>query len=456
MFEIKNLHFPKKINSINSNCIAKKPKIFVIKKINNLRLEKENEKENTIKFLSQKTFRFVVERNEEYNKKKLNENDLMNEGRWAEEEHEKFLDGIVQYGTNWKKVKALINSRTPVQVRSHAQKFYRKLKMCKDEQLRIDFTKDNISSIRDMIHLIKTINSNYSTKYILKYLSHNFDEMKKSKKFGGRNYAGNLLDNKDSKLENGNIQSVNHNNFLINQNNEFNILNNFPQSLNINQNNDGFPLNNNILFNNFLDYNNDLTNLLIMNNLKNLCPINPNYNNYNNNESAINNILSNLNNPLFVSPVNKLITILNINNNNLNNENIIYGLNNNKKSDLGLYNNDNVSNTNFNFSNLDNNNSLSHINFNFLNINNNFVNDILGNNIISSDNLINNNIIRNTKDGKNNLSQGNLNINSNNINNLFHDNTINNISGENNEAIINEGNKDIYIHINNNEEENNK
>ena len=258
---------------------------------------------------------------------------MMNEGRWAEEEHEKFLDGIVQYGTNWKKVKTMINSRTPVQVRSHAQKIYRKLKMCKDEQLGIDFTKDNISSIRDMIHKIKEINSNYSIKSILKYLSNNFDEMKKSKKFGIRNYTGNLLDNNDNKLENRNVQSVNHNNFLINQNN--NILNNFPQSLNINQYNDGFPLNNNILFNNFLDYKNDLTNLLLLNNLKNLCPINPNNNNYNNDESAINNILSNLNNPLFVSLVNKLINILNINNNNLIKENLINGLNNKKMSDLG-------------------------------------------------------------------------------------------------------------------------
>ena len=188
MFEVKNLHSPKKISSMNSNCIAPKPKIFMFKKINNLRLEKA--RENTIKFLSKKALRFVVEKNEDYNKKKLNENDAMNEGRWAEEEHDKFLDGIAKYGINWKKVKTMINSRTPVQVRSHAQKFYYKLKMCKDEQLGIDFTKDDISSIRDMIHQIKEINSNYSIKYILKYLSQNCDEMKKSKKFGSRNCTG--------------------------------------------------------------------------------------------------------------------------------------------------------------------------------------------------------------------------------------------------------------------------
>jgi SHAQKYF class myb-like DNA-binding protein len=450
MSEVKNLHSPKKISSINSNYIAPKPKIFMIKKINNLRLEKA--RENTIKFLSKKALRFVVEKNEEYNKKKLNENDEMNEGRWAEEEHDKFLDGIAKYGINWKKVKTMINSCTPVQVRSHAQKFYRKLKMCKDEQLGIDFTKDDISNIRDMIHQIKETNSNYSTKYIFKYLSDNFDEMKKSKKFGARNCTGNYLDSKDNKLKNSNIQAFNLNNFLINPNYEFNILNNFPQSLNTNQYNDGFPLNNNTLFNNFFDNKNNLTNLPLMNNLKNYCPINPNYNNYNNNETAINNILSNLNNPLFVSLVNKLINILNINNNNLINENLINGLNNNKMSDFGLNNDNNVSNMNLNIPNLDNNNCFQNINLNFLNVNNNFANDILGNNILNSDNIINNNIIRNTN--INNLSQENYNINDNNINNLFFDNSINNISSKNNDVNISEENKDICIYINNNEEEN--
>ena len=58
------------------------------------------------------------------------------------------------------KAKKLISTRTAVQVRSHAQKFYRKLKMCKDEVLGIDFTSDNITSIREMILIIKRTSSN--------------------------------------------------------------------------------------------------------------------------------------------------------------------------------------------------------------------------------------------------------------------------------------------------------
>jgi hypothetical protein len=39
--------------------------------------------------------------------------------------------------------------------------------------------------------------------------------MKKSKKFGVSNYVNNLLDNKDKKFENGNIQSINNNTFIL-------------------------------------------------------------------------------------------------------------------------------------------------------------------------------------------------------------------------------------------------
>ena len=121
-----------------------------------------------------------MEKSEEYNKRKIQENDETNEGRWTREEHDKFLDGIVQYGINWKKVKSLINTRSPIQVRSHAQKFYRKLKMCKDEKLGIDFTSDNITSIREMILLIKTTSSNYNIKNVFKYLCDKFDYSKKN------------------------------------------------------------------------------------------------------------------------------------------------------------------------------------------------------------------------------------------------------------------------------------
>jgi len=48
-------------------------------------------------------------------------------GRWTKEEHEAFLIGIDMYGKEWKKVAAKVKTRTVVQTRTHAQKYFQKL-----------------------------------------------------------------------------------------------------------------------------------------------------------------------------------------------------------------------------------------------------------------------------------------------------------------------------------------
>ena len=412
MFEVKDIQSSKKIFSTNTNCKVSKPKIFLLTKMYTPKIETGKRKaENSPLFLNKKSMRFVVQKNGD-NKKNFHENDITNEGRWTKEEHDKFLDGIAQYGINWKKVKTFINSRTSVQVRSHAQKFYQKLKMCKDEQLGIDFTKDNISSIKDMIYQIKEKKSNYNIKYILNYLSNKFDHIKKPKNFNFQNYVNNFLENNETLNFN--------NNLIINQNNEVNLPNFIPQFLNNNQiNNNSFPLNNNILSNNninFFAHQNALTNLLLMNNINNECLINPYFNNYNNNYIAINNILSNLNNPFFVSMADKLISQLNLNNNNLSDDNLIKGSINNKANDLGLNTYDNLVNSNFINTNLDNYNNLSNIILNTLKRN---PNEIPCNNILNPDNLINNDCIKKENDDKNKLCLQDYNIYDNNIINIY-------------------------------------
>jgi SHAQKYF class myb-like DNA-binding protein len=44
-----------------------------------------------------------------------------NTGRWTAEEHRLFLQGLEQHGKGWKKIASLIQSRTVVQIRTHAQ-----------------------------------------------------------------------------------------------------------------------------------------------------------------------------------------------------------------------------------------------------------------------------------------------------------------------------------------------
>lgn len=50
-----------------------------------------------------------------------------NTGRWTAEEHRLFLQGLEEHGRGWKKIAALIKSRTVVQIRTHAQKYFQKL-----------------------------------------------------------------------------------------------------------------------------------------------------------------------------------------------------------------------------------------------------------------------------------------------------------------------------------------
>lgn len=48
-------------------------------------------------------------------------------GRWTREEHAAFLSALKQYGKEWKKVAAKVKTRTVVQTRTHAQKYFQKL-----------------------------------------------------------------------------------------------------------------------------------------------------------------------------------------------------------------------------------------------------------------------------------------------------------------------------------------
>ncbi|EGR30260.1 myb-like DNA-binding shaqkyf class family protein, putative [Ichthyophthirius multifiliis] len=55
------------------------------------------------------------------------ENNLKQTGRWTQDEHKKFIEGINMYGKNWKVIEQHIGTRTGSQIRSHAQKFFIKI-----------------------------------------------------------------------------------------------------------------------------------------------------------------------------------------------------------------------------------------------------------------------------------------------------------------------------------------
>lgn len=54
-------------------------------------------------------------------------------GRWTREEHEAFLSALRVYGKEWKKVAAKVKTRTVVQTRTHAQKYFQKLQKAMEQ-----------------------------------------------------------------------------------------------------------------------------------------------------------------------------------------------------------------------------------------------------------------------------------------------------------------------------------
>ena len=72
-------------------------------------------------------------------------------GFWNKSEHNKFIEALYLYNCAWKKIESYLKTRTYKQLRSHAQKFYLKLKSFKDEELGLDFTSPHVKDLNNII-----------------------------------------------------------------------------------------------------------------------------------------------------------------------------------------------------------------------------------------------------------------------------------------------------------------
>ena len=212
----------KPIEENKHNPDNQKTNLFVSQKLDVSEKDKRHKTKQHIKFISFKKPFFKVK----YQKSVPDPN--INEGRWTKEERDTFIKGLILYDINWTKINDLIPSRTDTQIRSHAQKFFQRMKSCKDENLGIDFTLKSVKSIKDMLNQIKSKCANYNNMFIFKRLLNGCNErrfLKKKKKKNNNRYDNNILKNEDkNKLiqldENNNNININ---FTLNKNDNKNM-----------------------------------------------------------------------------------------------------------------------------------------------------------------------------------------------------------------------------------------
>ena len=188
-----------------------KTNLFVSQKLDASEKDKNHKTKQQIQFISFKK-PFLKDK---YTKKSVPGPNI-NEGRWTEEERDTFIKGLILYDINWKKINDLIPSRTDTQIRSHAQKFYQRMKSCKDENLGIDFTLKSVKSIKDMLNQIKSKCANNNIMFIFKRLLNGCNErrfLKKKKKKNNNRYNNNILKNEDKNK----LMELDENNILKNE-----------------------------------------------------------------------------------------------------------------------------------------------------------------------------------------------------------------------------------------------
>ena len=187
-------------------------------------------------------------------------------GRWNKDEHRKFIEAIIKYGNNWKDVQKYIDTRTSTQARSHAQKYFEKMKKNKYlkvfKHLNIE-NSDNFTNatIMQLHKLYGNKSKNEINLIVNKFINIESDNQKKKRR-NFHPYIGNKKSNNSNTKKHNldldinesvsydyeeNNENVDNNN--INDNN-YNNVNQNKIGSNLNINNDNINNNEEIYENN--------------------------------------------------------------------------------------------------------------------------------------------------------------------------------------------------------------
>ena len=161
----------------------------------------------------------------------INNKNEFNNGRWSDEEHKKFIEGILEHGNEWKKVQKIIKTRSSTQARSHAQKFFLRIKRSLGE---FNSDKNNIIDNNEMIkYIIETYINNKKTENEL-------TNEQKEKLINVINCKYNNNNNNNNNIINNNnyYSKKNNNNFnnIINENEIDKIINDKKNKISVKEN----------------------------------------------------------------------------------------------------------------------------------------------------------------------------------------------------------------------------
>lgn len=71
--------------------------------------------------------------------------------RWTRKEHEKFVEGLRTLGKNWNLIHKMVGSRSSDQTRSHAQKYFNRIRKMRANPDKLPFITDDGHVIEDML-----------------------------------------------------------------------------------------------------------------------------------------------------------------------------------------------------------------------------------------------------------------------------------------------------------------
>ena len=130
-------------------------------------------------------------------------------GRWTKEEHQKFIEGILNYGNEWKKVQKIIKTRSSTQARSHAQKFFLRIR----KEVNLEILSDTEKLLNYIVNSSgkKHILTKDEKEKLLTVIRSNLKAEESSNKSGkeGNNFSINLKEKEDSNFGDDNEEEDN-------------------------------------------------------------------------------------------------------------------------------------------------------------------------------------------------------------------------------------------------------